>query len=138
MLPVWKSITAGFVSGVWSDVEVEVKRKLRCSVPGNVDKLLGMAAGCLASVAAVQGQRSGQGEARSDTAAVAALQGYMRDGLEQWEAGRDRRFKQLAYNSKNTAVYRDIWTGEPIVIAPALIESRAATSSGGVPSGVPL
>ncbi len=137
MLPVWKAITAGFVSGVWSDVRIEVKRKLRRGVPGNVDKLLGMAAGCLASVAAVQGHRSGQGEAGSDAAAVAALQGYMRDGLEQWQAGRDRRFKQLAYNAKNTAVYRDIWTGEPMLIAPAVIESRAATSAGGVPLGVP-
>jgi hypothetical protein len=138
MLPVWKAITAGFVSGVWSDVEVEVKRKLRCAVPGNVDKLLGMAAGCLASVAAVQGQRSGQGEAKSDVAAVAALQGYMRDGLEQWQAGRDRRFKQLAYNSKNMAVYRDIWTGEPMPIGSSVEGGWVATSSGGVPSGVPL
>jgi hypothetical protein len=136
MLPVWKAITAGFVSGSWSDIEVRVKRELRRSVPGNVDKLLGMAAGCLASAAAVLGHRSGQGEAKTDAAVIAALQGYMRDGLEHWEAGRDRRFKQLAYNSKNTGVYRDIWTGEPILIAPRVIESRAATSAGGVPSGV--
>ncbi len=138
MLPVWKAITAGFVSGSWSDIEVRVKRELRRSVPGNVDKLLGMAAGCLASAAAVLGHRSGQGEAKSDAAAVAALQVYMRDSLERWQVGRDRRFKQLAYNAKNTAVYRDIWTGEVMPIGPPVIESRAPTSSGGVLSGVPL
>jgi hypothetical protein len=138
MLPVWKAITAGFTSGSWSDVEVKVKRELRRVVPGNVDMLFGQAAGCLASAAAVLGHRGGQDEAQSDAVILAALRTYMHEDLGHWQAGCDRRFKQLAYNSKNTAVYRDIWTGEPIVIAPPVLESRVATSSGGVPSGVPL
>jgi hypothetical protein len=116
MLPVWKAITAAFTSGIWSEVEVKVKRELGRAVPGNVDKLLGIAAGCLASAAAVLGHRSGQGEPKSDAAAIAVLQGFMRRDLEHWQAGRDRRFKQLAYPSKNTPVYCDIWTGQPMPI----------------------
>jgi hypothetical protein len=120
MLPVWKAITAGFTGSSWTEVEVQVKRVLRHRVPGNVDKLLGMAAGCLASAAAVLGHRSGQGEAKSDAAVVAVLQGYVRRDLERWQAGRDRRFKQLAYPSKNTPVYCDIWTGQPMPIPVAV------------------
>jgi hypothetical protein len=121
MLPVWKAITAAFTSGSWSEVEVKVKREVRRAVPGNVEKLLGMAAGCLASAAAVLGHRSGQGEAKSDAAAIAVLHGFMRRDLEHWQSGRDRRFKQLAYASKNTPVYCDIWTGQPMPIpVPAM------------------
>ncbi len=116
MLPVWKAITAGFMSARWTQIEVKVKRVLRRAVPGNEEKLLAMAAGCLASVAAVQGHRSGDDRAKTHAAALGALHAFIGRDMERWQAGRDRRYKQLAYPSKNTHVFADGWVGQPVPV----------------------
>lgn len=116
VLPIWSAIVAAFTSGSWSDIEVKVKRILRRRVPGNAEKLLGMAAGCLSSYAAIRGHHSGEDAAKSDADVLDVLRGYIQGDLERWRAGRDRRFKQLSYPSAGAPVYRDIWTGQPLPV----------------------
>jgi hypothetical protein len=129
-LPFWRGIRDGFVSSAWSSYSGVLRRKLKRSVSSNLGKLTDMAAGCLASMAAVLGhtqedERSSAEDDRpspsavSDTAALGFLRQHIDHVRAKWEAGRDRRFKQLKYPAKNVPVeptYRDIWTGQAMPI----------------------
>lgn len=127
-LPFWRGVRDGFVSSAWSSYSGTLRRKLRRTVSSNLGKLTDVAVGCLASIAAVLGHTQQDEHGSSDDGAsgavseVAAL-GFLRQHIERirakWEAGRDRRYKQLKYPAKRVPVeptYRNIWTGQPMAI----------------------
>jgi hypothetical protein len=123
MLAVWKAITAGFVDAPWSELTTEVKRVVGRAVAGDSDKLVGQALGCVASAAAVLGHHSGANGPLSDGAMMGVLLQHIKRDRENWLATSERRYKQLAYASKNTRVDADAWVGQPMpipAVAPAV------------------
>jgi hypothetical protein len=119
MLPVWKAITAGFVDAPWSELTTEVKRVVARAVAADEEKLIGQAMGCLASAAAARGHHIGADGPLSDGAMMGVLLQHIRRDRENWRSTCDRRYKQLAYASKNTRVDADGWVGQPIPIPAA-------------------
>jgi steroid 5-alpha reductase family enzyme len=100
MLPVWKAIRVGFVEMDWSQVTEKMRRRAKGAVGKNVDRLLGMAAGCLASAAAVLGHHDGGDSAIGLGAALVQLRQHIDRDAAKWERGRDRRYSALRYSSK--------------------------------------
>jgi hypothetical protein len=119
MLPIWKAITAGFVDAPWTEVSIEVKRVVARAVAADEDKLIGQAMGCLASAAAARGHHIGADGPLSDGAMMGMLQQYIKRDRENWRSTCDRRYKQLAYASKNTRVDADVWVLRMPVPVPA-------------------
>jgi hypothetical protein len=117
MLAVWKAITAGFVDAPWSELSTEVKRVVGRAVAGDDQKLIGQALGCVASAAAVLGHHRGADGPLSDGAMMGVLLEHIRRDRETWLATSARRYKQLAYASKNTRVDADAWVGQLIPAA---------------------
>jgi hypothetical protein len=122
MLATWKAITAGFVDAPWSEVTTDVKRVVGRAVAGDLDKLVGQSIGCLASAAAVLGHHRGADGPMSDGAMMAVLLEHIKRDRATWLSTCDRRYKQLAYASKNTRVDADAWLSQPIPI-PAVLAS---------------
>jgi hypothetical protein len=125
MLSVWKAVTAGFVDAPWSELSTEVKRVVGRAVGGDVDKLVGQSVGCLATAAAVLGHHSGADGPVSDGAMMAVLLQYIKRDRENWLSTCDRRYKQLAYASKNTRVDADAWVGQLLPL-PAVVAAVGA------------
>jgi hypothetical protein len=123
MLPLWKAITAGFVDAPWSELSIEVKRVVARAVAADEEKLIGQAMGCLASAAAARGHHSGADGPLSDGAMMGVLLQHIKRDRENWRSTCDRRYKQLAYASKNTRVDADAWAGQliPIPVARAAV-----------------
>jgi hypothetical protein len=100
MLPVWKAIRVGFVEMDWSQVTEKMRRRAKGAVGKNVDRLLGMAAGCLASAAAVLGHHDGGDSGIGLGAALGQLRQHIDRDAAKWQRGRDRRYSALRYSSK--------------------------------------
>jgi hypothetical protein len=117
MLAVWRAITAGFVDAPWTQLSTEVKRVVGRAVAADVPGLIAQAKGCLASAAAAEGHHRGADGPVSDGAMMAVLLEHIRRDRESWLSTCDRRYKQLAYASKNIQVHADAWAGQRIPIA---------------------
>ena len=113
ILPIWKAIRVGFVTVHWSELTEKVKRRARGAV-ADVERVFDMAVGCLATAAAVLARVDGDEVPKSLGDVLSVLRTRMRDDLDKWMSKAERRYRQLAYSSKNAPVYRDIWTGQPI------------------------
>ncbi len=112
MLATWKAITAGFVDAPWSELSTEVKRVLRREVSTNVPRLLDMAGGVVATVAAALGHRHGGDSAMGLAAVLLELKRHIEGDTNKWHRRRDRRYSELRYNSKvNVLPYVNPFTG---------------------------
>lgn len=98
--PFWREVRAGFLDAAWSSFSGSLRRQLKRFVSTNVEQLADMAAGCLATLAAVLGHAEGQEEGLPAPRVLGFLGRHMDRGRERWEQRRDRRYRQLPYGSK--------------------------------------
>jgi hypothetical protein len=104
VLPFWHDVAFAFVASAWSTVSGALRRQLRRYVSTNLERLADMAAGCLASMAAVLGHYDGLDGGLSSSVVLGFLGRHIERSREKWQKGRDRRYRQLPYGLRMVPV----------------------------------
>lgn len=98
-LPLWRRITAAFLSDKWSSFSPGLRRRLRRSVATNVARLCEMALGCLASISAAGGHLQGKNKHLSLKQAMYELGSHVGNDVQDWNMKAAKRYSALKYSS---------------------------------------
>lgn len=96
----WQSISNAFVAGHWYSMEdvVRVWRDVRRFVSNDEQKMLAMAAGCIATASAIIAARQADGVLIEPVDVLAALEQFIDKDRDAWDSSVRERLNCIVYN----------------------------------------